>query len=224
MHIYSLHLDASTPLAPPRLDELLTTIREGPNTSTSTLGDLRRRFKHYAVPTLPHLLALLLHPPPSFPPRDCSLIVIDSISTLIENAYQKSHDGRPVKKTDAAKWAAGRKYAVMGEIISKLGRMAAVNNAVVLLTSHTMTRIRSGLGALLLPAISGTEWENGISTQLVLFRDWPPQRNTQISAEDAERWKGLRYVGVIKVNGVLAADDGRFETVVPFSIEKVRTT
>lgn len=109
----------------------------------------------------------------------------------------------------------------MGELISKLGRMAAVNNIAVLLTSQTITKIRSGLGALLLPAISGTEWENGIATQLVLFRDWPPRRNTQITADEAERWKGLRYVGVIKVKGVLAADDGRFETVVPFSIEKV---
>jgi hypothetical protein len=197
------------------------TTRDIPNTSSPTLRDLRSRFKHYAVPTLPHLIALLLHPPPNFPPPDTSLIVIDSMSTLIENAYQKSHDVLPVKKTDAKKWAAGRKYAVMSEMVSRLGRTAAINNLAVLLTSQTITRIRSGLGALLLPAISGTEWENGISTQLVLFRDWPPKRNTQITAEDAEVWKGLRYVGVIKVQGVLAADQGRFETVIPFSIEKV---
>jgi hypothetical protein len=146
--------------------------------------------------------------------------VIDSISTLLEIAYHRSHDDRSSKKSDATKWAAGRKYAVMGEMVSKLGRMAAVNNLVVLVTSQTITRVRSGLGALLLPAIAGAEWDNGISTQLVLFRDWPPRRNTQ-SDEDVERWKGLRYAGTIKVKGVLAAQDGRFETVVPFSIEKV---
>jgi hypothetical protein len=173
------------------------------------------------VPTLPHLLALFLHPPASFPPPGTALVVIDTISTLIENAYQKVHDDRSAKKSDAAKWAAGRKYAVMGEIISKLGRMAAVNNITILLTSQTITRIRPGLGALLLPAISGSEWDNGISTQIVLFRDWPPRRSTQ-SNEDSERWMGLRYAGAIKVNGVLARDDVSFENVVPFSIEKVR--
>lgn len=204
-----------------RLDELLDSTKEAPATSSYTSQDLRSRFRHYSVPTLPHLLALILHPPPGFPPPDTSLLVIDSISTLIENAYQKSHDVKPLKKSDAAKWAAGRKYTVIGEVVSRLGQMAAINNVAVVITSQTITRIRSGLGALLLPAISGTEWENGISTQLVLFRDWPPKRSTQISAEEAERWKGLRYVGVIKVKGILAAEDGRFETVVPFSIERV---
>jgi hypothetical protein len=98
--------------------------------------------------------------------------------------------------------------------------MAAINNIAVLLTSQTITRIRSGLGALLLPAISGSEWDNGISTQLVLFRDWPPRPNTQ-SNDDIDQWKGIRYAGLIKAKGVLAADDGSFGTVVPFSIEKV---
>jgi hypothetical protein len=189
------------------------------NSSIISAKDLRSRFHHYPVPTLPHLLALLLHPPPSFPPTSTGLIVIDSISTLIESAYQRGHEDRS-KKNDAAKWAAGRKYVVMGEMISKLGRIAAINNIAILITSQTHTRIRSGLGALLLPAISGAEWDSGISTQLVLFRDWPPRRNTQ-SNEDIDRWKGLRYVGAIKVKGVLAADNGRFETVVPFSTEKV---
>jgi hypothetical protein len=181
---------------------------------------MRNHFHHFSVPTLPHLLALFLHPPASFPPAGTGLIVIDSISTLVENAYLRSHDDRSSKKSDAAKWAAGRKYAVTGEMVSKLGRMAAVSNLAVLITSQTITRIRSGLGALLLPAISGLEWENGISTQLVLFRDWPPRQNTQ-DDEDVDRWKGLRYAGAIKVKGVLSADDGRFETVVPFTVEKV---
>jgi hypothetical protein len=163
---------------------------------------------------------MVLHPTASFPPSGTSLLVVDSISTLFENAYLRTHDERSSKKSDAAKWAAGRKYAVMGELISKLGRMAAISNIAVLITSQTITRLRSGLGALLLPAIAGSEWDNGISTQLVLFRDWPPRRSTQTD-EDTERWNGLRYAGAIKIKGILAADEGRFETVVPFSIEKV---
>jgi len=162
---------------------------------------------------------MFLHPTASFPPAGTGLIVIDSVSTLFENAYQRSSEDRS-KKSDAVKWAAGRKYAIMGEVVSKLGRMAAVNNTAILLTCQTVTRIRPGLGALLLPAISSSEWDNGVSTQLVLFRDWPPRRSTQDAEMD--QWTGLRYVGAIKVRGVLAADEGRFETVVPFSVGKVQ--
>jgi len=173
------------------------------------------------VPTLPHLLALFLHPIPSFPPGGTGLIVLDSVSTPFETAYHRYED-RSKKQGDVAKWAGGRKYAIMGELISSLGRLAAMNSIAILLTSQTITRVRSGLGALLLPAISGQEWGNGISTQLVLFRDWPPKRTTQQDRDTEERWKHLRYAGVIKVKGVSAEENGRFDTVVPFSIEQVR--
>jgi len=100
--------------------------------------------------------------------------------------------------------------------------LAIVNNISIVLTCQTITRVRSGQGALLLPAISGSEWDNGISTQLVLFRDWLPKRSTQQTEEEAERWQRLRYAGVIKVRGIAMEENGRFDTVVPFSIEQVR--
>ena len=75
------------------------------------------------------------------------------------------------------------------------------------------------MGALLLPAMSGVEWDNGIATQLVLFRDWPPNNVVKLS-EGKERWEKLRYAGVIKINGVLTAEEGRIDAVIPFSVEK----
>ena len=97
-----------------------------------------------------------------------------------------------------------------------LGRTAVLHNLAVLVTSQTITRVRTGLGALLLPALTSTEWTAGIATQLVLFRDWPPSRDSQ---QDEERPTELRYAGVIKVNGALAAEEGRFETVIPFTVD-----
>jgi hypothetical protein len=111
----------------------------------------------------------------------------------------------------------------MGDLVSRLQRLATMNNLVVLLTQQTRMRIRSGAGALLLPALSGVEWDNGVSTQLVLFRDFPPKNSKQPDSDLIERWSRLRYVGLIRVNRVSAEENGRFETVVPFSIEKVRS-
>ncbi|KAK3062835.1 hypothetical protein LTS18_003267 [Coniosporium uncinatum] len=103
----------------------------------------------------------------------------------------------------------------MSDLMSKLGKMAALNNIAIVLTCQTVTRLRTGASAILLPALSSLEWDNGISTQLVIFRDWPPSDKVK----DA-RWQRVRFVGAIKVNGALLGGDGGVGTVVPFTIEK----
>lgn len=182
---------------------------------------MRSHFLHYAIPTLAHLLALFMHPPSSFPPPNTSLIVIDSISTLFDNAYPRNADGRAAKnRSDQARWAAGRKFAVMNELISTLTKLAAMHDIALLLTSQTITRIRAGSRALLVPAIVGAEWENGISARLVLFRDWVPGQGKWTKA-DAARMQKTRFAGVLKANGVALADDGGLGAVVPFAVEEV---
>lgn len=214
--------DAATPFPSPRFEQVLQVqIDSDPASSNGSIQDLFSRFKHYTIPTLAHLLALFLHPMTHFPPAGTSFIVIESISTLFDNAYYRTNFDLSKTQTDNQKWAAGRKFAVMGELMTKLSRLATVNNIAILLTSQTVTRVRSGQGALLLPAISGSEWDNGVSTQLVLFRDWAPRRGTQVAEEEAEKWYRLRYAGVIKVKGDAMEENGRFDTVVPFIIERV---
>jgi RecA/RadA recombinase len=179
------------------------------------------RFHHYGAPDLAHLLATLVHPAPEFVDNNTALLVIDSISSLFEAAYSRVQD-QPIKKqTETTKWCNSRKYAVMGDLVSRVQKLASVHNLVVLMTQQTRMRVRPGAGAILLPVLSGAEWDNGISTQLVLFRDFPPKTTTQPALDLIERWGRLRYVGVIKVNGVSAEENGRFDTVVPFSIEMV---
>jgi hypothetical protein len=183
--------------------------------------EMRSHFHHYAIPTLAHLLALFMHPPSSFPPPNTSLIVIDSISTLFDNAYPRNADDRAAKnRSDQARWAAGRKFAVMNELISTLTKLAAMHDIALLITSQTITRIRTGSRALLVPAISGAEWENGISTRLVLFRDWVPGQG-KWTKTDAARMQKTRFAGVLKLNGAGLADDGGVGSIFPFAIEGV---
>lgn len=194
--------------------EFLSTVKSSPS-----IEQLERNFIHYPTPSLPHLLALFLHPIPDFPPSDTALIVIDSLSTIFDIAFHTHASSKPhSKKTDAEKWASNRRFAIQADLISKLNKLATLHNMAILITLETVTRIRSGQSALLMPAISGVEWDQGIPTRLVLFRDWPPNDVVTLG-RDKERWERLRYAGVIKVNGVLQGDNGQLHTVVPFSVE-----
>jgi hypothetical protein len=106
----------------------------------------------------------------------------------------------------------------MNEVVSRLGRIASLHDIAVVLSCQTITRIREGSRALLVPAISGTEWDNGISTRLVLFRDWVPAQG-KWNDSDSNRLQRARFAGVVKVNGVISADEGGVGNVVPFTIE-----
>lgn len=195
----------------------------------STTGDssepppdaLRRRFRHLAAPTLAQVLALFMHPPASFPQSNASLVVIDSLSTLIDNAYPRNTDDRVKNKTDQSKWAAGRRYAVINDLIATFTKFAALHDIALVITCQTITRIRGASRALLVPAIAGIEWENGISTRLLLFRDWVPQQAKAQDKGDADRLQKTRFAGLVKVNGVALTDEGGVGNVVPFAIERV---
>lgn len=183
--------------------------------------ELHGRLHYFAAPTLAHVLALFIHPPASFPPQNTSLIVVESLATLVDNAYPRNVDDRAAKtKTDQSRWAAGRRYAIINELISTFTRFAALHDIALLVTSQMITRIRGGSRALLVPAISGMEWENGISTRLVLFRDWARQGKAKDRA-DAERLHRARFAGLIKANGVSLVEEGGVGNVVPFTIEEV---
>jgi hypothetical protein len=224
------------PLVPQRFNDVLFAVRDPPlqqipplrgtgvdvpPSPELSLDELQSHFHHYTSPTLAHLLALFVQKPYSFPPPNTCLIVIDSLSTLFDNAYPRSSDDRTSRnKNDQTRWAAGRKFAVMNELISKLTNVAAMHDVALLITSQPITRIRGSSRAVLIPAISGVEWENGISTRLVLFRDWVPGQGKWSDA-DADRLRKVRFIGVIKADGVTIAEEGGVGNVVPFAIESV---
>lgn len=160
-----------------------------------------------------------MHSPASFPPQDTSLVVVDSLATLVDNAYPRNPDARMARvKTEQSRWAAGRRFAIINELISTFARFAATHDIALLLTSQTITRIRGASRAVLVPVMSGVEWENGISTRLVLFRDWAPGESTKNKSEVA-RLRRARFVGLTKANGVALAEEGGVGNVVAFTIE-----
>lgn len=221
--ILILTLDASYELVGPRLKEIISgsKVDESEN-SKSSEDDLLERFHQLNTPTLPHLLTLLIHSPESFPPKGTGLIVIDSVSTLFAAAFPKVNDFHenkqtPGKKTsDTSQWAASRKWAVIGEFVSKLGKLAATKNIAILLTCQTITKIRAETGAMLHPSISATAWDSGISSRISLFKNWLHEPNEKSS--QAEYGIGQRFAGVIKANGVLHEGLGK---IVSFTIKKV---
>lgn len=182
---------------------------------------MRSHFHHLAAPTLAHVLALFTRAPASFPQPNASLVIIDSLSTLIDNAYPRNTDDRVKNKTDQSKWAAGRRYAVINDLIATFTKFAALHDLALVITCQTITRIRGASRALLVPAITGIEWENGVSTRLLLFRDWVPQQATAQDKNEADRLQKTRFAGLVKLNGVALADEGGVGNVVPFAIESV---
>ena len=218
--------DGSYSLNGHRLKDLLIQfqpVAQDGSTSEDSVAESLKRFQHFVVPTLPHLLALLLHPTAAFPPKDVSLFVVDSISTPFQQAFLQAERHVDVKnagkKTDVVQWAAGRRWAVMGEVITALGKLAATRNMVVVLTSQTTTRLRLDSSALLEPAISGMSWEAGISSRILLYRDWHERPEETMTQERIGLVSDLRLAAATKVCG--RSMDG-FGDGVPFTICHVR--
>ncbi|KAF2035225.1 P-loop containing nucleoside triphosphate hydrolase protein [Setomelanomma holmii] len=217
---------ACAPLLPQRLLDVFSASQDAtlPVSGTAAASppgisrdEVNSHFHHVAAPTLAHLLALFMHSPAAFPPQNTSLVIVDSLSTLIDSAYPRNVEGK--NKNDQSRWAAGRRFSVINELISTISRFAALHDIALLLTCQTITRIRGASRALLVPAISGVEWENGVSTRLVLFRDWVRQGKPKDNA-DADRLRKARFAGLLKLNGVAFAEEGGVGSVVPFAIEK----
>lgn len=204
---------ACAPLVPQRLHDMLSPYSQS--------QQVLRHFHHLAAPALAHVLALFMRPPASFPQSNASLVVIDSLSTLIDNAYPRNTDDRVKNRTDQSKWAVGRRYGVINDMIATFTKFAALHDVALVITCQTITRIRGASRALLVPAITGIEWENGISTRLLLFRDWVPQQAMAQDKADADRLQKTRFAGLVKLNGAALADEGGVGNVVPFAVERV---
>jgi len=65
-------------------------------------------------------------------------------------------------------------------------------------------------GATLIPAISAAAWEQGMSTRIVLFRDW---------LQDGPETRGLHFVALQKLNGKGAG--ALLESICAFKVDQV---
>jgi len=132
-----------------------------------------KRFKYMQIPSLAHLLALVLHPCSEFLSDGTSLVVIEGINTIVDLDYPRFPFLNP-SGTEQQKWLAGRRYAVLGSLVTGLNKLAILNDLAIVLSTGCISRTRpdSGLGSSLAPGVGGTEWDSGIWNRLVLFRDF----------------------------------------------------
>lgn len=82
-------------------------------------------------------------------------------------------------------------------------KLAATRNLAVVVLSQCATRMQAGSGergaaASLIPAVNASAWEEGVSTRVVLFRDWSMQDGTATAA---------RFAAALKINGKRVEDE-----------------
>lgn len=179
--------DSGIPLSGTRLKVMKDKIENDlPGQDEKASGqDLHDKLQHHSARTLSHLLALILHSPTTFPRQGTTLLVIEDLQTLIDLDYPRMPFGN-ASRSDQQKWQATRRYAVLGSLVTALGKLAVMHDMAVLVTTGCASRPRhdSGLGAALGPGVGGSEWESGIWSRTVLFRDF-----------------NGRFAGVQKCNG-----------------------
>lgn len=70
--------------------------------------------------------------------------------------------------------AAKRRQALQS-ITKALQTMESARNCAVVLLSQCATKMQSERRPALIPSVNANVWEHGISTRIVLFKDWIPQ-------------------------------------------------
>ena len=113
--------DVCYQLAATRLRTVLSHVKSTSSTASHSSSpatrpndDFLTNLSHFIIPTLPHLLALICHPPPGFPSDGTSLVVIDGISNLLTAAFPERLDSvdKSGKKKDDAQWASNRRFSI----------------------------------------------------------------------------------------------------------------
>ncbi|KAH8804947.1 P-loop containing nucleoside triphosphate hydrolase protein [Xylogone sp. PMI_703] len=216
-------VDGAHPISMPRFSDVITSFKpSAPAISTSvppdlsgkgSLSDLQDNLTHITTPTLAHLVALLCHPVPGLFPTGTSLIMIDSLSTLVDTAFPKNADSSNMAKKPGAPNPSARKFPVLQYLITSLHKLAATYNIAIVILSQCVTKMRPGAGPALVPAINTTAWEQGLACRVALFRDW----GWEVDGNEGNRKViHARFAEVLKAEGVSMPPNSR--RVVAFEI------
>ena len=101
-------------------------------------------------------------------------------------------------------------------IVGGLQKLAATRDVAIVVLTQCATKMQAERGATLIPAINAGIWEQGISTRLVLFRDWVEDSGDSDNKHGPSR---LHFVGVQKLNG--KGSSGLVDNVCAFGIQPV---
>ncbi|KLU86161.1 hypothetical protein, variant [Magnaporthiopsis poae ATCC 64411] len=193
-------VDAFSRVCPPRLN-----VAAGADEAGDGGTRLDEDFVHYTCPTLPHLIALLCRPSVGCIPHNTSLVVVDSLSTLVNHAFPRIADSKPITLKNGTKVPsqAAKRQQTLQYVAGALQKLAATRNLAVVVLSQCATRMQAssserGAAASLIPAVNASAWEEGVSTRVVLFRDWSMQDGTATAA---------RFAAALKINGKRVEDE-----------------
>ncbi len=95
-------------------------------------------------------------------------------------------------------------------VVGSFQKLAATRDLAVVVLTQCATKMQAERGATLIPAINAGVWEQGMSTRLVLFRDWP---------WGPSETRGLRFVAVQKLHGKGTA--ALVDSVCSFGVDEV---
>ncbi|GAQ05853.1 hypothetical protein ALT_3174 [Aspergillus lentulus] len=211
--------DTTSPLPKPRLKSMLMQSLDTTK-SSDTPQQLMDNVTYFRAQSLPHLLALLLHPPQGFPPESTKLLVVDSVSGPFPSYFLSPSELKSrlaqAKITDKSQihWLMNRKWNVTSELANQLMKLAASRRLAVLLINQTHTKIKGLPRATLSPLLAGGAWENSVHTRIVLYRDFPAVGDDE--SEMASR--SVRYAEVLKRDGK-ALTVRSDENIVPFMVD-----
>ncbi|KAK4125959.1 P-loop containing nucleoside triphosphate hydrolase protein [Parathielavia appendiculata] len=193
------------------IERLRTVVATGATGDEDAGLDRLDGFTHYTCPSLPHLIALLCRPTAALIPQGAALIVVDSVSALVNHAFPKLPETRPATDAKGSRGpsATARRLQVLQYIVSSLQKLAATRDLAVVILTQCATKMQAERGATLIPALNANVWEQGMSTRLVLFRNW--------LCTDSEL-RGLHLVAIQKLNGKGVTHS--FNKVYAFRVEK----
>ncbi|KAK1465469.1 hypothetical protein CCUS01_07587 [Colletotrichum cuscutae] len=148
-------------------------------------------------PSLPHLIALLCRPTAATVPANSAVVVIDSLSALVNHVFPKAPDGRKDQSRGKGPGLSAKRLQALQYITSALQKLAATRDCAVVVLSQCATKMQLERSATLIPSINAGVWEQGMSTRVVLFRDWVWKE---------ERPWSVCFAGVQKLDGKAGPD------------------
>lgn len=241
--------DTGSPLPKPRLEKMLrkklaesTRNTSSQSTAPTTVDEMIQKLTYFRSQSLPHLLALILHPPQSFPGEGTTLLIIDSISGPFPSYFPNplelrsrlfsSQDGGKNLDKSQIQWLMNRKWNVTGDLANQLTKLAVTFRLAVVVVNQTQTRIKGLPRAILSPALAGSVWESDVYARVGLYRDLTLPVSLSVAAnanEDNDKCvvdldlstNKIRFAEVMKRGGKPLTSRLE-ENIVPFIIKMVR--
>lgn len=229
-------VDCFHPVNRERLIDICTAAEAATEGDKDAFAGPLDRLVHFACPSLAHFIALLCRPTESTLPTDTVLIVVDSLSAVINHAFPRTpptpkgvpkvnNKGglglgstlllhplvRPLLIVRTGPPLAARRIQVLQYIVGALQKLAATRDAAVVVLTQCATRMQAERGATLVPAVNTNVWDQGIASRVALYRDW-------VWADG--RTAGARFAAVQKVNGRVVEAEA-LEKACAFEIESV---